>query len=86
MKDSIHPQFYPNAKVICACGHSFTTGSTVAELHTEICSNCHPFYTGTQKLIDTTGTVDRFKKRAEIAAKIQAHAKPKKPRKTREKK
>ena len=86
MKPDIHPKFYPNAKITCACGAAFTTGSTRESFHTEICSQCHPFYTGKQKLVDTTGTVDRFKKRAAAAAKIQAAAKPKKARKTREKK
>jgi large subunit ribosomal protein L31 len=86
MKQNIHPQFYPNAKVVCACGNTFHTGSTVEVLHTEICSQCHPFYTGTQKLIDTTGTVDRFKRRTQQAAQIKAAAKPKKARKTRTKK
>ena len=86
MKDKIHPTFYPNAKVTCACGNSFAAGSTTEKLHTEICSNCHPFYTGKQKLIDTTGTVDKFKKRQAAATKIKSAAKEKKPRKTREKK
>ncbi|MCX6797164.1 MAG: 50S ribosomal protein L31 [Candidatus Doudnabacteria bacterium] len=86
MKDKIHPIFYPNSKVTCACGNSFATGSTAEKLHTEICSNCHPFYTGKQKLIDTTGTVDKFKKRQAAATKIKSAAKEKKPRKTREKK
>ena len=86
MKDSIHPQFYSNAKVACACGNSFTTGSTEKELHTEICSACHPFYTGKQKLIDTSGTVDKFKKRTAHAATVKASSKPKKERKVRTKK
>jgi large subunit ribosomal protein L31 len=86
MKSNIHPQYFVDAKVVCACGATFTTGSTVKELHTEICSKCHPFFTGTQKLIDTTGTVDKFKKRAAQAAKIKATAKPKKERKARTKK
>jgi large subunit ribosomal protein L31 len=86
MKSGIHPQFYPNAKVTCACGNSFVTGSTQETLHTEICSKCHSFFTGKQKLVDTTGTVDKYKKRKEIAAKIKASAKPKKARKTRVKK
>jgi large subunit ribosomal protein L31 len=64
MKKDTHPNYYPKAKVICACGHTFTTGSTVEELHVEICSACHPFFTGKQKLVDTAGRVDRFKKRA----------------------
>lgn len=86
MKDGIHPQFHQNSKVTCACGNTFVTGSTQEELHTETCSNCHPFYTGKQKLLDTAGNVDRFKKRTETAAKLKAEAKSKKPRKTREKK
>lgn len=83
MKPNIHPQYFNNSKVSCACGHTFVTGSTKPELYTEICSNCHPFYTGKQKLIDTAGSVDKFRKRAALATKIKAAAKPKKPRKTR---
>ena len=83
MKQGIHPKFNNTATVTCACGNTFTTGSTQDALQTEICSNCHPFYTGKQKLIDATGTVDRFKKRTALAAQKQADAKPKKPRKAR---
>lgn len=86
MKPNIHPQFYTNAKATCACGKTFVTGSTLKELRTEICSQCHPFYTGKQKLVDTAGTVDRFKKKRELAGKLQAQAKTKKPRKARAKK
>ena len=86
MKDNLHPQFYATAKVSCACGNTFTTGSTMQELRTEICSNCHPFYTGKQKLIDTAGAVDRFKKRSVTAATIKSEVKPKKERKARTKK
>ncbi len=86
MKSNIHPTFYPNAKVSCACGNAFTTGSTMEELHTEVCSQCHPFYTGKQKLLDTAGVVDKFKKRSATAATIKATAKPKKERKVRTKK
>lgn len=86
MKQGIHPKYFMTAKVVCACGNTFTTGSTQEELHTEICSACHPFYTGKQKLIDTTGTVDKFKRRAAAAAKRQAEVKPKKARKPRVKK
>jgi len=86
MKQGIHPKYYPNAKVTCACGNTFTTGSTQETLHTEVCSACHPFYTGKQKLLDTTGTVDKFKKRTAVAAKKQSEAKVKKPRKPRAKK
>ena len=68
MKKNIHPTYYAEAKVLCACGNSFTAGSTKPELHVEICSACHPFYTGKQKLVDTAGRVEKFEKRA---AKIQ---------------
>ena len=64
MKPEIHPKYYPDAKVICACGRTFTVGSTMSELHVEICSNCHPFYTGKQKLLDTARRVERFEARA----------------------
>jgi len=76
MKKGIHPKYYDKAKVICACGNTFTTGSTVEEIHTEICSVCHPFYTGQQKVMDDRGRVDRFHK---ILSKKQA-PKKKKPR------
>lgn len=63
MKQGIHPQYYPNAKVKCACGNKWTTGSTKPELNVEICSQCHPFYTGKGKTLDTKGRIERFKKR-----------------------
>jgi large subunit ribosomal protein L31 len=62
MKKEIHPTYFEDAKVICACGTTFTTGSTVKELHVEICSHCHPFYTGKQKVMDTQGRVERFER------------------------
>ncbi len=83
MKAGIHPQYNDNVVVACACGNKFKTGSTVTEIKTEICSNCHPFFTGKQKLLDTRGNVDRFKKRRELAAKVAADKKEKKPRKAR---
>ena len=83
MKTGIHPQYHNNVVVTCACGNTFQTGSTVTDINTEICSNCHPFFTGKQKLLDTRGNVDRFKKRQELAAKVKAEKKEKKPRKTR---
>ena len=58
MKPNIHPQFNTQVTVTCACGNTFVTGSTAKEIYTEICSACHPFYTGKQKLIDTQGRVD----------------------------
>ena len=63
MKEGIHPKWYPNAKVTCACGNEFTVGSTEPKLEVEICSACHPFYTGQEKLIDTEGRVERFERR-----------------------
>lgn len=65
MKTAIHPTYYPAATVKCACGQTFTVGSTQEELHVELCSNCHPFYTGQQKLVDTARRVDKFQKRVE---------------------
>ena len=62
MKQGIHPD-YPPTTVKCACGNEFTVGSTKKEIRVEICSNCHPYFTGKQKLVDTGGRVDRFKKR-----------------------
>lgn len=67
MKPAIHPIYFPQATVTCSCGAVLVTGSTVETMHTEICSQCHPFYTGKKKFIDATGRVDRFKKRAEKA-------------------
>jgi large subunit ribosomal protein L31 len=74
MKKDIHPKYYKNAKVICACGHSFTTGSTEEEIKVEICSACHPFYTGKQKLVDSARRVEKFQ---EKVAKKEAAAKGK---------
>lgn len=65
MKQGIHPTYYLTTKVVCACGNTFTTGSTVPEIRVEICSKCHPFFTGTQKFVDTLGQVERFQKKAE---------------------
>mgnify|MGYP001619706020 CR=1 FL=1 len=78
MKKNIHPSYYPSAKVRCACGTKFTIGSTKPEIQVEICSACHPFYTGKGKLIDTAGRAERFKTRkakSETAPKTE-----KKPR------
>jgi large subunit ribosomal protein L31 len=64
MKEGIHPTYYPDAKVTCACGNTWTTGSTRKEIRTEVCSKCHPFFTGQQqRLIDIEGQVDRFYKK-----------------------
>ena len=68
MKAKIHPKYYPEARIICACGNTYTTGSTSPELKVDICSQCHPFYTGEQRIVDTAGQVDRFMKRIQLAA------------------
>jgi large subunit ribosomal protein L31 len=63
MKEGIHPKYYPNAKVICSCGNTWTTGSTQEVIRTDVCSQCHPFFTGEQRIVDTAGQVDRYQKR-----------------------
>jgi len=77
MKEDIHPEFYPEAKVVCACGNSWTTGSTQPEIRTDVCSECHPFYTGEQRMLDTGGQVERFLKklerRKEKMAELERH-------------
>ena len=63
MKPKIHPEYFPNAQVICGCGNIFTTGSTKKQLKVELCSKCHPFFTGERRMIDTAGRVERFEQR-----------------------
>jgi large subunit ribosomal protein L31 len=77
MKKDLHPKYYPEAKVTCACGNTFTTGSTQPELKVEVCYKCHPFYTGKERLIDTAGQLEKFEKKRE-KAKVQIEAKEKK--------
>src|SRR5512141_1428207 len=72
MKKDLHPTYYPDAQVICACGNTWTTGSTRKVIHTDVCSKCHPFYTGEQRIVDTEGQVDRFMKRLEARDTIAA--------------
>ncbi len=60
MKSDLHPKYFPDAKIICACGNVAVTGSTIPEIHIEICSKCHPFYTGKQKIVDTARRVEKF--------------------------
>jgi large subunit ribosomal protein L31 len=81
MKTDIHPKYYDNAKATCGCGKVFMIGATLPEIQVEICSNCHPFYTGKEKLIDTAGKVEQFKARRAAAAAV-----PKKAPKVRVKK
>ena len=63
MKTAIHPQYFQDAVVTCSCGNTFTTGATKKDLKIEVCSKCHPFFTGEQRIVDTEGRVDRLKKR-----------------------
>lgn len=67
MKTGIHPQYFHDAVVTCSCGNSFTTGSTAQTIRTEVCNVCHPFFTGQQRIIDTGGQVERFRRRAQKA-------------------
>jgi large subunit ribosomal protein L31 len=66
MKDKIHPKYYEDAEVICSCGNTFETGSTRKQLKVELCSKCHPFFSGERRVIDTAGRVERFKRRYKI--------------------
>lgn len=79
MKTSIHPKYNPNAQVVCSCGNTFTVGSTQDVIHVELCSNCHPFYTGKQKFVDAASRIDKFEKRIK-------QAKPKVDKKKKEEK
>ena len=72
MKTDIHPHYYQNATITCACGNSLTVGSTVESAALELCSACHPFYTGKQKLMDVAGRLERFQKR--VSKKVTAQA------------
>lgn len=87
MKADIHPTYYPDAQVICACGNTWTTGSTKKVIHTDVCYNCHPFYTGEQRIVDTEGQVDRFYRKveahkqylADVDARANARVSPERP-------
>ncbi|MEI8361398.1 MAG: 50S ribosomal protein L31 [bacterium] len=93
MKKDIHPKYNSEATMTCACGNSFITGSTVAEIKTELCAACHPFYTGKQKLIDTARRVEKFTTKKSLAQtdirskkeKLVAKADAKAARKTEKK-
>ena len=65
MKKDIHPKWYPNAQVICSCGATYTMGATQEVIRTDVCSACHPFFTGEQRIVDTEGQVERFMRRLE---------------------
>ena len=83
MKSGIHPTYYPDALVVCACGNTWTTGSTKKEIHTDVCSSCHPFYTGEQRIVDTAGQVERFMKRVSAKEQLVSEAPPKKAKRAR---
>jgi large subunit ribosomal protein L31 len=82
MKEGIHPQWYPEATVSCICGNSWKTGATVPEIRTDICSACHPFFTGEQRIVDTEGQVDRFMKRLQYRDSIRQQAEEREAAKT----
>ncbi len=71
MKKDIHPKYFANAKVTCACGSVFVVGSTQEKIDVEICSQCHPFYTGTDKVLDSAGRVEKFKTRVAAARPVK---------------
>ena len=75
MKLDIHPTYYPDAKVTCACGNTFTTGSTLPEIKVDICSHCHPFFTGELRLIDIQGRIERFQEKQRRAARTKSSRK-----------
>ena len=76
MKKGIHPEYYPDAKVTCSCGNTFTVGSTQKTIRTDVCSVCHPFFTGEQRLVDTGGQVERFIRRLEKRQEIRGEEQP----------
>ncbi|MCD4704467.1 50S ribosomal protein L31 [bacterium] len=84
MKKDIHPKYNKNVKVTCTCGFNFKVGSTIDKLDLEICSQCHPFYTGKQKLIDDSGVIDKYKKRISDQAEIAKDKIGKKAKKARQ--
>lgn len=81
MKKGIHPEYHQDCKVVCACGHSFVTGSTLKEIRVELCNKCHPFYTGKQKFVDTARRVEKFQEKAAKTSVAAAKRKGKKAKK-----
>jgi large subunit ribosomal protein L31 len=82
MKTDIHPTYFPEAKVVCACGNTWQTGSTQELIQTDVCSECHPFYTGEQRIVDTEGQVDRFYKKLEARQQFVEEKQAKEDEKT----
>ena len=72
MKKDTHPDYFENAKVVCACGHTFSVGSTMKEIRVEVCSACHPFYTGKQKMVDTARRIEKFQERTAKKSSVSA--------------
>jgi len=84
MKQGIHPQYFDDARVTCACGNKFTTGSTVTKIDVDVCSKCHPFFTGQQKFVDIKGRIDKFKEKVATGkANAAAKATKKAPKKSK---
>lgn len=83
MKKDIHPQAYTDCTVTCVCGNSFTTTSTVQTIQVDICSNCHPFYTGQQRFVDTEGRIEKFQKKQQLASDKRAKHQEKKDKKAK---
>ncbi len=85
VKVSGHPTYFPEAKVTCVCGNTFTVGSTLENIHVELCNKCHPFYTGEQKFVDTGSRIQKFQKKQDVASKYKVTKKEKEEkRKTNE--
>lgn len=82
MKQAIHPQYFDDAKIVCACGNTFTVGATVPEIRVELCSKCHPFYTGEQRFVDSASRIDKFQKKQQVA---QLHVAKKKEKEEKRK-
>ncbi|PIU73763.1 50S ribosomal protein L31 [Candidatus Shapirobacteria bacterium CG06_land_8_20_14_3_00_40_12] len=83
MKATIHPQYFDNCAVTCACGNKFTTGSTVEKIEVEVCSKCHPFFTGTQKFVNIKGRIDKFREKQAQGTAYKAKKLAKKSDKTK---
>jgi len=81
MKQGIHPQYFDNCAVTCACGNKFTTGSTLEKIEVEVCSLCHPFFTGQQKFVDIKGRIEKFKEKQARGTAYKAAKSAKKPTK-----
>jgi len=85
MKKDIHPTYFPEAKIICACGKTYNVGSTREEIHVELCSNCHPFFTGKQKLVDTARRVEKFQTKVAKKSAVATGKKVKKAKRAAKK-